>query len=133
MSITRTLAATLAIAVLGVSGAQAQPADMHASTAMAAAEARLKQDLRSADARDAALHPRDAREPAGHGVPGPPTWPSHPQVIAPAAEAAPVDTGSGVDWLPIVIGAGISVLAMAGLVTLNNRRVRRLHRARVTV
>jgi hypothetical protein len=58
MSITRTLIATLAIAALAVPAAQAQPADMHASVAQAAAKTQQKQDLRSADARDAARHPR---------------------------------------------------------------------------
>jgi hypothetical protein len=132
MSTTRTLAAALTIAVLGASGAQAQPADMHASTASAAAKAQPKQDLRSADARDAALNPRDAGEQARRALPGPPTWPSHAQVIAPTAKAAPVDSESGVDWLPIAIGAGISLVAMTGLVALNNRRVRRPRRARIT-
>ena len=157
MSITRTLAAALAIAALGASAAQAQPADMHASTAIAAAKARQKQDLRSpdardaaqnrrdagtatqkqdlrsADARDAAQNPRIAGEPAPRALPGAPTWPSHPQVIAPAAKPAPVSSNPGVDWLPIAIGAGLSLLAMAVLVAFNNRRVRRLQRVRVTV
>jgi hypothetical protein len=54
-------------------------------------------------------------------------------VIAPAAKPAPVSSNPGVDWLPIAIGAGLSLLAMAVLVAFNNRRVRRLQRVRVTV
>jgi hypothetical protein len=59
MTIRRSLAAVLAAAALIAPAAQAQPADMHASTAIAAAKAREaqqpKQDLRSPDARHAAL------------------------------------------------------------------------------
>ena len=60
MTIRHTLAAALAATALAVPAtAAAQPADMHASTAIAAAKAREaqqpKQDLRSPDARHAAL------------------------------------------------------------------------------
>ena len=120
MSITRTLAATLAIAALGVSGAQAQPADMHASTAIAAAEAQKHQDLRSADARDATVNART------------PDAPAHAHVVSSPVKAVPVTTESGVDWLAIAIGAGLGVTAMTALVAVNSRRVRRLQRPRVT-
>ena len=69
MSTRRTLIAALTAVAIAVPAATAaaQPADMHASTAIAAAKAREaqqpKQDLRSADARHAALmtkqHERD--------------------------------------------------------------------------
>ena len=59
MYIRRTLIAALTAAAIAVPAATAaaQPADMHASTAIAAAKAQQepKQDLRSADARHAAL------------------------------------------------------------------------------
>jgi hypothetical protein len=55
MTLCRTLIAALAAAALiAPAAAQAEPADMHASVATAAAKARAKQDLRSPDARDAA-------------------------------------------------------------------------------
>src|SRR5690348_8198155 len=76
MSITRTLAATLAICALAAPVASAsQPPDMHASVAQALAKERAKQDLRSPDARDAAgitpargqdLRTPDARDAAIH-------------------------------------------------------------------
>jgi hypothetical protein len=131
MSITRTLAAAFAIAALGASTAQAQPLDppastaspatkaqqldMHASTAIGAAKAQPKQDLRSADARDAVRNPRnvDVTSPPAH--------------IAPAAA---VDTNSGVDWTAIAIGSAMGLLAIGGLAGLNSLRMRRLHRPR---
>src|SRR5215213_9167540 len=114
----RMLAAALAIAALGASGAQAQPADPHGPTIILPVDAAQQQDLRSPDARYAAQSPRDAGSPAARALPGPPTWPSHPQVIAPAVVAAPANTDSGLDWVPIAIGAGVSLLAMAALLGL---------------
>ena len=58
MTIRRTLAAALAAAAIAAPAASAQPADMHASTAQAAAQAQQRQDLRGEHARDAALRPR---------------------------------------------------------------------------
>jgi hypothetical protein len=96
MKLTPTLTTALAIAALIIpaAAAQAKPADMHASTAIAAAQAREKaqpkQDLRSPDARDAAngivtksqdLRSADARDAAIH-----PRGPGHP-VNAPGATA----------------------------------------------
>src|SRR3954453_4520945 len=62
------LTIALAMAALIVpAAAHPQPADMHASSAAAAAQARhhaqAKQDLRSPDARDAALPPRGPGHP----------------------------------------------------------------------
>lgn len=101
--------------------AQAQPADMHASTAVAAANARQRQDLRSADAQDAALHPRDAGKAAPQTVSG--TTANTPAVSVQATN------GSGIDWASIAIGVAASLLVMGGLVALNSRRT---HRPRVT-
>jgi hypothetical protein len=112
MRITRTLAAALAIAALGASTAQAQPLDMHASTAIAAAKAQHKQDLRSADARDAIRNPRNFDVPSRH---------------APTVKVAAVDASSGTDWTAIAIGSGLGLLAIGGLFALNSLRVRRLH------
>src|SRR5262245_15073383 len=98
MRITRTLAATLAICALAAPVAGAQPASaMHAATAIAAAKAQQKQDLRSPDARDAAttttqkqdLRTPDARDAAIHlhrsGIVVGTTQPvSKPAPVAPA-------------------------------------------------
>jgi hypothetical protein len=56
MTIIRTLAATLAAMAIAASAAHAAPADMHASTAEAAAQEQQKQDLRGEQAKDAAAN-----------------------------------------------------------------------------
>jgi hypothetical protein len=96
MSTTRTLAAALAIAALAAPAAQAQPADMHASVAQAAAQAQNRQDLRSPDARDAAttqakqdLRSADAQDAAVH-----PRGPGHPSQPVNAPGATTVDSAS---------------------------------------
>jgi hypothetical protein len=124
MRITRTLAAALTIAALGASTAQAQPMDMHTSTAIAAAKAQHKQDLRSADARDAIRNPRSFSA-ASRRLPGPPTWPTR---IAPIAHATSADPDPAVDWTSIAIGSAIGLLALGGLAGLASLRIRRLHR-----
>jgi hypothetical protein len=128
MRTTAKLAAALAIAALGAPAAQAQPPDMHASTAQALA---AQQDLRSPDARDAALHPRPVHE-ARQTPPGMPTWPAHPKPLAPPHQVKAGDSGSGVDWAPIAIGGGITVVLIGGLGAVSMRRVRRPARSRAT-
>jgi hypothetical protein len=130
MSITRTLAAALAIGALAVPAAQAQPADIHAPLARAAAEAQNKQDLRSADARDAAQHPRGAAAGESTTLPGPPTWPAHPKPLTPAPVAEAGDGGTGITWTTIGLGIAGSLLAVSGLAALTTRRSRRLQRLR---
>ena len=85
--------------------------DMHASTAIASAEARKAQDLRSADARDAA---------EGRGTFSAPevTVVRMPQTSPPAS--------SGLDLSDAVIGAGgaliVILLASAGAFAVGHRR-----------
>lgn len=126
MQISPTLTTALAIAALLIpaAGASAQPPDMHASTAIAAAKAQQqqKQDLRSPDARDAAIHPRGP----GHAVnalPQAPTWPVDPKPIATAPASQPAATGDdGINWGTIAIGVGLSLIAVAGFALVANRR-----------
>ena len=142
MKISPTLTSALAVAALVIpaAGAQAaQPPDMHASTAIAAAAARekaqTKQDLRSPDARDAAIHPRGP----GHAInapgatvvdsqsvnplPGAPTWPVDPKPITSAPASQPVTTADdGIDWTTVLIGIAGSLLAFGGIALLMNRR-----------
>jgi hypothetical protein len=145
MSIARTLAATLAVTALAVPAAQAQPADMHASFAQAAAKAQQQQDLRSPDTIDAAqLRGHGAAKPANapgatavdsatHPAPvarthaAPPTWPVDPQPITPAHAVKVVDD-DGVDSTPIVLGIAGGLLAVCILALLTTRR-RRLRMA----
>jgi len=119
MSITRTLAATLAAGAIIAPAASAQPADMHASTAQAAAaEQQPKQDLRSADARDAAQNPRGVADTAR---------PPAAQPITPAPVAEAPDSG-GINWTTIWIGIAGSLVAVSGLALLvgRSRRIPRL-------
>jgi hypothetical protein len=144
MKLTPTLITALATAALIIpaAAAQAQPPDMHASTAIAAAQARenaqSKQDLRSPDARDAAIHPRGSG--AAINAPGAtaadsasvkpaavaqqaPTWPVDPKPVTSAPAAKPATGGDGgVDWTTIAIGIAGSLLAVGLLAFVLNRR-----------
>ena len=113
MTIRRTLLAALAAAALIAPAANAMPADMHASTAQAAAQARgeaqPKQDLRSPDARDAGQRPHtgDRVPPAGQ-----PTWPIHPTTLAPPAQEPVTDGGgSSIPVVPLAAGALVALIA----------------------
>jgi hypothetical protein len=148
VNIHRTLAATLAAMAISASAAHAMPADIHASTAQAAAkaQARQRQDLRGEAARDAALHPRKAQAVNAPGAtavgsqskdtpvaPGQPTWALNPKPIQPPAQHASTTSGDdGVDWATIGIGVGITLLVLGGIVALTNRS-RQLPRTRVSV
>jgi hypothetical protein len=144
MKLTPTLITALATAALIIpaAAAQAQPPDMHASTAIAAAQARenaqSKQDLRSPDARDAAIHPRGSG--AAINAPGAtaadsasvkpaavaqqaPTWPVDRKPVTSAPAAKPATGGDGgVDWTTIAIGIAGSLLAVGLLAFVLNRR-----------
>ena len=122
MTIARTLALALAVAVLAVPAAQAMPIDGPV------APAALKQDLRSPDARDAATHPR----PPVIVQPGQPTWPLHPQRIVPVRTPAPTGDTGGADWILVGLAGALAVAVSGGGVALA-RRTRRLQRVRVGV
>ena len=117
-----TIVAMLACALLAIAApvAAAGPADMHASFAEAAAKAQQKQDLRSPDARDAAV--KTTTTPP---VPGAPTWPVNPEPIAPAPVVQATD--DGLDWTTIGLGFGGSLLVLGGIAgaVLHSRRVAR--------
>jgi hypothetical protein len=131
MRITRTLAAAVAICALAVPVASAQPADMHASTAIAAAKEHAKQDLRSPDTRDAAaavskqqdLRTPDARDAAIHlhrsgivvGSTAPAAAKPAPAPVAPSSD-------DGIDWLTIGLGIAGSLFAVAGIALISSRR-----------
>ena len=134
MTIRRTLAAAIVASAIAAPAASAMPAppDMHGSTAVAAAKAQRaqKQDLRSADAADAALHPRkspvvvnapgatvvDSQSTDKPVAPGQPTWAVNPQPLhAPAQPASTSASDDGTDWTTIAIGAGLTLLIIGGI------------------
>lgn len=127
MRITRTLAVTLVASAATIVApaaqsqardTQAQPPDMHASVALAAAASRQQQDLRSPDALDAAVCPRNNTAVVGAPSQRPTT------LIAGGHPAAPEDdrTANG-------LGAAACLLAI-GLAALYRRRAHRSQRLR---
>ena len=129
MTLTRTLVAALAALALAVPAAQADgPSDMHASVALANAQAN-RQDMRSPDARDAALN---AVRPAP-AVNAPGATAVDSQSKLPATHSAPVaPADDGVDWTTIALGIAGSLIAVGGIALLANRRTRQTHRVRAT-
>jgi hypothetical protein len=116
----------LAAVALAAPGAGAMPMHEssefdsgHASTAAAAA---THQDLRSPDARDAALNPQPAGKPAGKALPGAPVWATNTQPIHTAAPS-PVKNDDGLPWLTLVLGVA-GGLAVGGAAAGASRTVR---------
>ena len=129
MTLTRTLVAALAAFALAVPAAQADgPSDMHASVAMANAQAH-RQDMRSPDARDAALNAVRPAQPVN--APGATAVDS--QSTLPAAPSAPAPADDGIDWTTIALGIAGSLIAVCGIALLANRRTRQTHRVRASV
>src|ERR1700751_65602 len=97
MKITHPLTTALAAAalVIPVAGAQAKPVDMHASTAIAAAQAREQAQTRQA-----------LRSP--------------PPEKAPVPVAQPSDGGT--DWTTVLIGIAASLIAVGGIALVMSRR-----------
>jgi hypothetical protein len=138
MRITRTLAAALAISVAAIAApvaqsqpydtqtpvAQAQPSDMHASVAMAAAASRQPQNLRSADALDAAMCPRNNPAAAGASSQRPTALVAG---VQPAAPASSTDDDRRANGLGGIV-AGLFVIAgLAALYSRRGHRSQRLH------
>jgi hypothetical protein len=121
----RILAVALAAAALvaPATASAVAPHDMHGEEARALTKSHVKkQDLRSPDARDAAVHPRGpghAIQPRGHGaaVPPAPAQPAAPPAVTQHAD-------DGVDWTMIGIGAGAAFAAVGLLAALAGRRIR---------
>jgi hypothetical protein len=133
LSLSRLLAAALAVAALAAPSALAQPAPYaaHHAGLPQAHPAAAAQDRRSPDAKDRADRPSDLRSAAqatkGPKPAGPPTWPVNPRPITAGQPAS--DTGNGGSSLPLVlvIIGGAAAALLAGV-----RLVRpRLHASRV--
>jgi hypothetical protein len=84
------------------------------------------------------LAPVDEPSAAGSGspthgpLPGPPTWPAHPQPISAAHAAKASDGDNAIDWTTIGLGTAASLLAVSGIAALANRRNRRQRALRAT-
>ena len=133
MTLTRTLVAALAAFALAVPAAQADgPPDMHASVATANAQAN-RQDMRSPDARDAALNAvrpaQPVNAPGATAVDSQSTLPAAPS--APSAPA-PAPADDGIDWTTIALGLAGTLLAVGGIAALSNHSRRPSH-SRVSV
>jgi hypothetical protein len=121
MTITRTLAAALAAMALTAPTALARPADMNGPAVRTAKQDQPKQDLRSADAKDAAQNASGTRDAALQLADRQPVTP------------APVETpdSGGIGWMTIGIGIAGSLLAVSGLAVLAGRS-RRIPRPRTS-
>jgi hypothetical protein len=141
MSTTRKIpgavAAALATAAIAAPAAGAMPlrdaSEFDAGHAALAMRAAAHQDLRSPDARDAALHPRPAVTASTEvtGQPSPPSFPGYHDPVS--AVSKPVGDDDGFPWAIIVLsvaGAGVAAGGAAGV----TRSIRvRARRARVAV
>jgi hypothetical protein len=123
---TRTATITLAAVALAAPTAIARPAD----TPPAAAAALQEQDLRSADAVDAATRPalesQDLRSADAVDAATRPALESQASTPADTTPTASVDRGIG--WATIAIGIAGSLLAIGAIAG----RTRRTARARIT-
>jgi hypothetical protein len=133
----RALIVALAVTAIAAPTAQAYPADMHDPVAQATAN---KQDLRSPDARDAAVQSlrgsvaaaaatkQDLRSPDARdaALPRPVSQPTAPEPVV-------TDSGTGgeIDWAAIGIGILLSVVAVGGIAALALRRQRDTPRMRL--
>ena len=142
MHIRTPLAAALAALAIATPAAVAQPADMHASTAYAAAQAQHRQDLRSPDAVDAAQKTRmpvnapgatavDSQSTTVAPAPGQPTWATNPKPIPPPSPVAASASDDGVDWATVGLGIAGTLLALGAIVAVTNRS-RRIPRPRIS-
>jgi hypothetical protein len=121
MKIRRTLAAALAATAIAAPAAAAQPADMHASTAIAAARAQQRQDLRGEHAKDAVQHPRKTQASLLVASPGHPSEAGSAKPLPPATAAA-TTSGDGVEWTTIALGVAGTLLVFGGIVAVTIRR-----------
>jgi hypothetical protein len=136
MTIRRTLAAALAATALAATAASAQPADMHASTALGTAQAQpqrqdlrgehakdaaiqQRQDFRSPDAIDAAIHPtKPFTAPAS---PGHPAEAGNTTPLPPVTAEALSTSDDGIDWATLGLGIAGLVLFLGGVLALATR------------
>jgi hypothetical protein len=125
----RTVVVALAATTLAMPAAHAGPLrEPHTS---AAGDAATRPHDRGSTARDQDLrHLRAAAVIGGHPLPGPPTWPAHPQPIT-TARAVESHDDSGVDWTIIAVALAGACLVAGGTAGITRRTRRRTARTRV--
>jgi hypothetical protein len=109
-----------------------EPSEFDAGHASVAQAAQQRQDLRSADAKDAVMHPKRYVAPAAgsKSLPGAPTWASNPQPVR--AVQAPADSNDdGFPWAIVLGAAGIGLIGGGAAVGATRSSGKRTRRARV--
>jgi hypothetical protein len=137
-TLSRLLIVTLTAAAVAAPAAVAMPTDPTgpSDAAQTSAEPSVAQDVRGEATVDTTAGPNNgrdlrtegAKDPARAPLPGPPTWPANPQVIAPPNEPVPADggDGGGID-APVMALIIAGVLALGGGLTVAALR----HRTRI--
>lgn len=137
-TLSRLLIATLTAAAVAAPAAVAMPTDPTgpSDAAQMSAEPSVAQDLRGEATVETTRGPNSGqdlrteitKDPTRAPLPGPPTWPENPQVIAPPQEPVPADDGDGGGIeAPLMALIIAGVLALGGGLTVATLR----HRTRV--
>jgi hypothetical protein len=122
MTFRHALAAALAATAIAAPAATAaQPPDMHASTAIAAAKAQQHQDLRGERAKDAAQHPRKSQASVLSPSPGHPGASGNATPLPPLT-AQVTKSDDGVEWTTIVLGVAGTLIVLGGIVAFTIRK-----------
>jgi len=137
--------ATTAIAIVAFAApiALARPADMPPAVAKATAKAERGQDLRhlragvasvgmyTTGATPAVTYTSGTDAETARPLPGPPTWPTHPEPITAAPAIKASDGKNGIAGTTIALGIAGSLLAIAAIAGITSH-TRRAGRARIT-
>lgn len=118
MHLSRIIVVALAVAALVAPTAAAKPID----APVPAADPVAVPDMRASVAE--ALAKQRRAEQTLPGPLGPPTWPMNPQPLDPPAATPAAPASDGVDWRTLAIGAGLALVAMAGMTLLVRARQR---------
>jgi hypothetical protein len=121
----RTLVAALAVTALAVPAAHAGP--LHEPDSPAAA---TRPSDRGSSTREQDLRHQRAGADIDAPLPGPPTWPTHPQPITQARTVHDRDP-AGPDWTTVALGLAGACLVVGGAAAIAQRTRGRTARTRV--